>query len=111
MGILMSIRSFSCLVALFVAIPGTIAADEKERVVQALILNQYRQELATQQNINLKPVILFKAKQTIKESEQNKQNFHQLVESLNGNSIDTIRETSTVTIVQKAFLFFDAIHL
>lgn len=85
--------------------------DEKERVIQAIILNQYRQELATKQNINLKPVILFKAKQTIKESEQNKQNFHQLIESLDGASIDAIRETSTVTIVQKAFSFFNSIHL
>src|SRR5205814_81656 len=38
--------------------------DEKERIIQALILNQYRQELATENNINLKPVILFKAKKT-----------------------------------------------
>jgi type III restriction enzyme len=49
--------------------------DEKERIIQALILNLYRQELATINNINLKPVILFKAKKTIKESEQNKENF------------------------------------
>jgi type III restriction enzyme len=46
--------------------------DEQERVIQALILNLYRQELAAAHNINLKPVILFKAKKTIKESEQNK---------------------------------------
>ena len=40
--------------------------DEQERIIQALILNLYRQELATSNNINLKPVILFKAKRTIK---------------------------------------------
>ena len=49
--------------------------DEKERIIQALILNLYRQELATDNNINLKPVILFKAKSTIKESEENKEQF------------------------------------
>ncbi len=48
---------------------------EKERILQALILNLYRQELAASMNINLKPVILFKAKRTIAESEQNKENF------------------------------------
>jgi type III restriction enzyme len=48
--------------------------EEQERVIQALILNLYRQELATSNNINLKPVILFKAKRTIAESEQNKTN-------------------------------------
>src|SRR5690606_21085740 len=50
--------------------------DEQDRIIQALILNLYRQELATSNNINLKPVILFKAKRTIKESEENKEKFH-----------------------------------
>ena len=39
--------------------------DQQERIIQALILNLYRQELATANNINLKPVILFKAKKKI----------------------------------------------
>ena len=85
--------------------------DEKERILQALILNQYRQELATKQNINLKPVILFKAKKTIKESEENKVNFHNLIDNLSETEIDSIRNTSTVGIVQKSFQFFDSIKL
>lgn len=85
--------------------------DEKERIIQALILNQYRQELATKQNINLKPVILFKAKKTIKESELNKVNFHNLIDNLSVKAIKEIRTTSTVAIVQKAFRFFDLINL
>jgi len=47
--------------------------DEKYRIIQALILNIYRQILAAKHGVNLKPVILFKAKRTIKESERNKQ--------------------------------------
>ncbi|REC75610.1 type III deoxyribonuclease [Chryseobacterium elymi] len=82
--------------------------DEKERIVQALILNLYRQELATINSINLKPVILFKAKKTIKESEQNKENFHQLIEDLSETMVEKIKKTSTVHIVQKAFQFFEA---
>ena len=85
--------------------------DEKERILQSLILNQYRQELATKQNINLKPVILFKAKKTIKESEENKVNFHNLIDNLSETEIDSIRNTSTVGIVQKSFRFFDSIKL
>lgn len=81
--------------------------DEQERIIQALILNLYRQELATSNNINLKPVILFKAKRTIKESEQNKENFHQLIDNLSATLVDKIRETSSVKIVLKAFSFFD----
>lgn len=82
--------------------------DEQERIVQALILNLYRQELATTHHINLKPVILFKAKKTIKESEQNKENFHKLIDDFSEEIIEKIRKTSTVPVVQKAFNFFEA---
>ena len=82
--------------------------DEQERIIQALILNLYRQELATSNNINLKPVILFKAKRTIKESEQNKENFHKLIDDFSVAMVEKIQKTSTVAIVQKAFRFFEA---
>lgn len=81
--------------------------DEQERIIQALILNLYRQELATSHNVNLKPVILFKAKRTIKESEQNIANFHKLIENFSVEQIGKIRKTATVGIVQKAFAFFE----
>jgi type III restriction enzyme len=82
--------------------------DEQDRIIQALILNLYRQELATSNNINLKPVILFKAKKTIKESEQNKENFHKLIDDFSVAMVEKIQKTSTVPIVQKAFQFFEA---
>lgn len=82
--------------------------DEQDRIIQALILNLYRQELATSNNINLKPVILFKAKKTIKESEQNKDNFHKLIDDFSVAMVEKIQKTSTVPIVQKAFRFFEA---
>ena len=85
--------------------------DEKERIIQALILNLYRQELATSKDINLKPVILFKAKQTIKESEQNKLNFHKLIDDFSAKEVENIKKTSTVGIVQKAFAFFESKNL
>jgi len=82
--------------------------DEQERIIQALILNLYRQELATSNNINLKPVILFKAKKTIKESEQNKENFHKLIDDFSVAMVEKIQKTSTVPIVQNAFRFFES---
>jgi type III restriction enzyme len=81
--------------------------DEQDRIIQALILNLYRQELATSHNINLKPVILFKAKKTIKESEQNKEKFHGLIDDFSIAMVEKIKKTSTVPIVQKAFKFFE----
>lgn len=82
--------------------------DEQDRIIQALILNLYRQELATSNNINLKPVILFKAKRTIKESEENKEKFHKLIDDFSIEMIEKIQRTSTVPIVQKAFHFFES---
>ena len=85
--------------------------DEQERIIQALILNLYRQELATSNNINLKPVILFKAKRTIKESEENKEKFHKLIDDFSAKMVESIKKTSTVGIVQKAFTFFEIKNL
>ncbi len=85
--------------------------DERERILQALILNLYRQELASSKNINLKPVIMFKAKKTIAESKRNKENFHKLIDSLSVEDIEKIRLTTTVNVVQRAFNFFDSIDL
>ncbi|MBP7031003.1 MAG: DEAD/DEAH box helicase family protein [Spirochaetes bacterium] len=82
--------------------------EEEERIVQALILNLYRQELATDNNINLKPVILFKAKKTIKESEENKERFHKLIERLSEKHIENLQSTSTLPIIQKAFTYFES---
>jgi type III restriction enzyme len=62
-------------------------------------------------NINLKPVILFKAKRTVAESEQNKQNFHTLIENLDVQQIEAIKQESTIEIVQKAFQFFAEKHI
>ena len=85
--------------------------DEKQRIIQALILNLYRQELAATQYVNLKPVILFKAKRTVVESEQNKEKFHKLIENLDAQQIESIQQESTVEIVQKAFQFFEKSHI
>ncbi|MCQ2304046.1 MAG: DEAD/DEAH box helicase family protein [Bacteroidales bacterium] len=82
--------------------------DEKHRIIQALVLNLYRQELATSHNINLKPVILFKAKKTIAENDRNKENFHKLIENLTATGIDEVRDNQQIKILNKAFAFFDA---
>ncbi len=81
--------------------------EEKYRVIQALLLNLYRQELATENGINLKPVILFKAKRTIGESEQNKKNFHKLIDDLCEIDIDVVRRESNVPIIGKAMAYFE----
>src|SRR5260370_28059984 len=54
----------------------------QERIFQALILSQYKQEIAAKHRINLKPVILLKAHWAISQSDENKTNFHKLIPAL-----------------------------
>ena len=77
-----------------------------ERIIQALILSQYKREVAAKYRINLKPVILFKAQKTIAQSQENKDNFHKTIEKLSGKEIAKIRK-SDIGIVQRAFRFFE----
>lgn len=56
--------------------------DTSDRVLQAIILNQYREEIARKHNIFLKPVILFKANQKIEESKNNQILFNSIIENL-----------------------------
>lgn len=81
--------------------------EEKDRIIQALILNQYKQQVAANHHINLKPVILFKAQKTIDQSKENKEYFHNIVENLSVEDIEQIRDKSNLPLVQSAFTFFD----
>ena len=76
-----------------------------ERILQALVLSQYKQEVAAKYRINLKPVVLFKAQRTIAQSHENKENFHRLIDGLTVKDIAKIRK-SNVPAVQRAFYFF-----
>ena len=83
--------------------------DLNRRILQALILSQYKHEVAAKNEyrINLKPVILFKAHRTIEQSIQNKANFHRLIDELTAEQVGAIRQ-SNIPAVQRAFEFFDA---
>ena len=77
-----------------------------DRMLQAIILNHYKQHVAARYGIQLKPVILFKAQKTIAQSRENKADFRRLIDELTGSQIDRIR-ASEVEVVQRAFRFFD----
>ena len=85
--------------------------EEKDRIIQALILSQYKQEVAAKHRINLKPVILFKAQKTINQSKINKAKFHQIVGNLAKKDILQIRNKSDLQIIKRAFTFFDKNHI
>ena len=81
--------------------------EQNERIIQALILNQYKQEVAAKHKINLKPVILFKAQKTIAQSKENKKNFHRIMGDISVADIESIRDKSNLPLVHRAFDFFD----
>ena len=80
--------------------------DENDRIIQILILNQYKQEVAAKHNINLKPVILFKARHKIVESHKYKARFHKIVENLAEGDILRIKNNSRFAVDEKRFHFF-----
>ncbi|MYA98373.1 type III deoxyribonuclease [Candidatus Poribacteria bacterium] len=80
---------------------------QQDRILQAIIISQYKQLIAAEYKVQLKPVILFKAQRTIKQSKENKAEFHKLIDGLTGDQIERIRQQSELKIVQRAFQFFD----
>ena len=79
---------------------------QQDRILQAIIISEYKRLVAAEYEIELKPVILFKAQRTIKQSEENKAEFHKLIDGLTRNQIDRMQQESELKIVQRAFDFF-----
>jgi len=79
--------------------------DNIDRMLQAVILSQYRRKIAEKNKIHLKPVILFKSK-TIKESEQNAEEFYEKISNLTVKDIHRVKAQSAGTILEKAFVYF-----
>jgi type III restriction enzyme len=82
--------------------------EQRERILQPLILSEYKQAVAAQYRINLKPVLLFKAQRTIEQSRQLKADFHQMIDRLTAADIESLRRKSDLELVRRAFAFFDA---
>ena len=76
-----------------------------ERMMQAMVLSQYRRKVAAAHGLHCKPVILMKSK-TIKESADNEAAFTAIVAGLSGEGLETLRAASSgdETLI-KAFSF------
>jgi type III restriction enzyme len=64
-----------------------------ERMMQAMVLSQYRRKVAEAHGLHCKPVILMKSK-TIKDSGDNEAAFTAMVAGLTGEALDALRATS-----------------
>lgn len=80
--------------------------DNEGRMLQAIIISQYRQRIAGEEQINLKPVILFKAQRTVADSEKNEKDFAKLISELDVAAIEELRKESRIELLQRALKFF-----
>ncbi|MCQ2964010.1 MAG: DEAD/DEAH box helicase family protein [archaeon] len=73
----------------------------------AIIINQYRQDIANKHGINLKPVLMFKASKEIKDSHMNNTIFNSLINELDVKHINDIKNrTKSNFILSKIFDFY-----
>lgn len=63
----------------------------EERMLQSVVLSQYRRKLAAEHGLALKPVILMKSRR-IADSEANEQAFHALIEGLDAGRLEALAE-------------------
>ncbi|MBU1874343.1 DEAD/DEAH box helicase family protein, partial [bacterium] len=80
--------------------------DKRDRILQAVLLNQYRQDVAGKHGIFLKPVILFKAQRTIAQSQENENFFHEIFDKLKAIDIAELRKRLSIPLIQKVFQFY-----
>jgi len=81
-----------------------------DRMLQAVILSQYRRKIAEKNKLHLKPVILFKSK-TIKESKKNEEEFHEKMRNLTTKDIQKIKSHTNGNVLERAFNYFEKQHI
>jgi type III restriction enzyme len=86
--------------------------EKEDLILQAIIINQYKQDIATDHNLNIKPIILFKANKTIAESKENEELFNDLISNLDQDKINNLRDLAIknkdYNILSKIFNYYDA---
>jgi len=89
--------------------------DKKYRMLAAILINQYRQDIAQKyasqfknsENLaNFKPVILFKATKKIDDSIENQRFFDEIIQNLTKTDLEDIRDRINHPIVKKIFEFY-----
>ena len=82
--------------------------DNRNRIIQALLVSQYRQDIASDHGLYLKPVILFKAQKLIAESHANKALFESIIDSLQSEDFGEIQSKSQNNLITKIFDYYTA---
>ena len=92
-----------------------VDGEVKNRMLQAIIISQYRKKIALKNGINLKPLVMFKS-QKIAESQENLDEFLNLLENL--VSADILAQRKLVSemdekssILKKVFAYFETVGI
>lgn len=87
-----------------------VDGNVNNRMLQAVLISQYRKKIALKNGINLKPLVMFKS-QKIAESQENLEIFLGLLENLSEEAIQVQRQLVSgmdeeSSILKKAFTYF-----
>ena len=86
-------------------------ADKNLRILQTLVLSEYRRRVALDHQLDIKPVILFKENRRISSSNEDYARFCELIENLKQKDIDDLRndleEQEADTDLKRAFEYFE----
>lgn len=80
------------------------------RMLQSIIVSQYRLKLFQNHKIDIKPVILFKS-DTISNSKKNLTLFNNLINKMDINDLMMIKQNTTNEILIDAFSYFESMNL
>lgn len=80
--------------------------DIKIRMLQAIIISQYRKKIASKYGIFLKPLVMFKSKK-ISENKGNQEIFLEMLKNLSIEDITLQRQNADDGILKKAFDYFE----
>lgn len=73
---------------------------EKQRVLSAIMISEYRQIVAQKHNIFLKPIVMFKNPKGIAKIDESFENFIKLIDRLSLEDIDEIFSTSKIKAIK-----------
>lgn len=80
-------------------------SNKEERILQSILINQFRYEIALQNNISVLPKILFKSSGTILDLEKEKNYILSLISNLSIEQLNTILINSNLSYLNKLNLY------
>jgi type III restriction enzyme len=79
---------------------------KQTRILQAIIISMYREQIAIKHKLNIKPVVLFKSSKIV-ESKDNQKLFDSLIDNLKDSDLEAIKNKTDIKVLTQAFDFFN----